>query len=195
MDKRIIRTKRLLRRSLLDLISREPFEKITVTKICTNAGTGRGTFYTYYSDKSALLIDCFIEMRELTKNRFQQMQRQNNEANDLMVSTQNLIEAILLTSGRNSGKHNMLLANGEILTQYYNYITDILVYFEDENADIISTNYERDNINAFLSLGIWGFMNVYGDSGTEKTKQETYKLIGDLLDSRIFIRKERPADN
>ena len=189
MDKRIIRTKKLLRRSLLDLISRESFDKITVTKICLNAGTGRGTFYTYYSDKYVLLLDCFDEMREMTKNRFQQMQLQNNKENDLMKGVENLIEAILLTSGKNSGKHNMLLANGYIQSEYYKYVTDMMVYLEDLYQDVITTRFDRNQLNAFLSMGLWGFINIHGDGDKTDTRQAAYELLKDLLASNIFIRK------
>ena len=189
MDKRIIRTKKLLRRSLLDLVSRESFDKITVTKICLNAGTGRGTFYTYYSDKNVLLLDCFNEMREITKSRFEQLQLQNNPDNDLMIGLQNLIESIFLSSGRNSGKHNMLVANGEIQTQYYRYVVDMIDFFAGLYQDKVSTRYDKDKLYAFLALGIWGFINIHDDADEQETRQATCELLKDLVESNIFIRK------
>lgn len=189
MDKRIVRTKRLLRRSLLELISREAYDKITVTKICLNAGIGRGTFYTYYSDKNILLVDCFKEMRENAKSYFHQLQLSNNKANDLIPAVYNLIEAMQYTSSKISDKRNMLMANGYIQSEYFRYVNDMMVYFEDLYNDVLSLRYDRERLNAFLSLGMWGFMNIKTDSNTQDTMTACKRLIEDLYASNIFIKK------
>ncbi|MBP5291601.1 MAG: TetR/AcrR family transcriptional regulator [Lachnospiraceae bacterium] len=189
MDKRIVRTKRLLRRSLLDLISRESYDKITVTKICLNAGIGRGTFYTYYSDKNVLLVDCFKEMREATKAHFHQLQLSNNKANDLMPAVINLIEALKTTSGRNSDKKNMLIANGYIQSEYFRYVSDMMIYFEDLYSDVLTLRYDRDRLNAFIAMGVWGFMNIKSSGDEKDTMKTVMQLLQDLSESNLFVTK------
>ena len=44
-----------------------PFERISVTELCTRADTSRITFYTHYSDKYALVDDIFMDMIELER--------------------------------------------------------------------------------------------------------------------------------
>ena len=40
----------LLENALLELIEKQPFDKLTVKKICEKAGLNRSTFYAHYSD-------------------------------------------------------------------------------------------------------------------------------------------------
>ena len=168
---------------------REAYDKITVTKICLNAGIGRGTFYTYYSDKNILLVDCFKEMRENAKSYFHQLQLSNNKANDLIPAVYNLIEAMQYTSSKISDKRDMLMANGYIQSEYFRYVNDMMVYFENLYNDVLSLRYDRERLNAFLSLGMWGFMNIKTDSNTQDTMTACKRLIEDLYASNIFIKK------
>ena len=47
MDKRIEKTKHMIKTTMLELMKKKPFNKITVKEICENAYTSRITFYTY----------------------------------------------------------------------------------------------------------------------------------------------------
>jgi len=48
IDRRILRTRTLLREVLLDLASEKPLENITVKELTDTAGLNRGTFYLHY---------------------------------------------------------------------------------------------------------------------------------------------------
>ncbi|WP_019914616.1 TetR/AcrR family transcriptional regulator [Paenibacillus sp. HW567] len=50
VDRRILRTRTLLREVLLDLASEKPLESITVRELTEKAGLNRGTFYLHYED-------------------------------------------------------------------------------------------------------------------------------------------------
>lgn len=54
-DRRIIRTKRMIRDALSELIEEKGFEGITVTDLTSKADINRGTFYLHYRDKYDLL--------------------------------------------------------------------------------------------------------------------------------------------
>ncbi len=61
-DLRIRRTYKLLKAALLELLKKEPFEKITVKDICEEAMVHRTTFYTHFEDKYDLLRYCMQEL-------------------------------------------------------------------------------------------------------------------------------------
>ena len=61
-DLRIQKTRRDLRKSILNLLREKPLEKISVTEICDNAMINRMTFYKYYEDKFILLDDAFNDI-------------------------------------------------------------------------------------------------------------------------------------
>lgn len=54
-DRRVIRTKKLLRDALTELIAESGFDSITVCDLTQRADINRGTFYTHYKDKHDLL--------------------------------------------------------------------------------------------------------------------------------------------
>lgn len=58
-DRRIGRTRRLLKEALLGLIRERPYSSITVEQITERADVGRSTFYSHFTSKDALLLDGF----------------------------------------------------------------------------------------------------------------------------------------
>lgn len=48
-------TKPHIREALIQLLLKEKFETISVSKLCQCAGTNRGTFYLHYLDKYDLI--------------------------------------------------------------------------------------------------------------------------------------------
>ncbi|MGN0978012.1 MAG: TetR/AcrR family transcriptional regulator [Faecousia sp.] len=54
-DPRTLQTERLIKKTLLQLMQKKPFHKITVTEVCAKAGIHRGTFYLHYCDLFAVL--------------------------------------------------------------------------------------------------------------------------------------------
>lgn len=62
-DLRIVKTKKILFNSLLNLMKIKNFEKIKISDICEEALINRSTFYAHYDDKYELLIDLFEERK------------------------------------------------------------------------------------------------------------------------------------
>lgn len=55
-----VRSRKLIKEALADLLQEKPLDKITVTDVITRAGINRGTFYAHYRDIPDL-IDHLIE--------------------------------------------------------------------------------------------------------------------------------------
>ena len=49
-DRRVNRTKRQIKKALINLLSKKDLSRITVSEITELADIGRGTFYTHYQD-------------------------------------------------------------------------------------------------------------------------------------------------
>ena len=62
-DLRVIKTKRLLYKSLSKLLKEKSFEQIKISDICNEALINRSTFYAHYNDKYELLNDLFENLR------------------------------------------------------------------------------------------------------------------------------------
>ena len=56
LDRRVTRTRRLLREALLSLILEKGYESVTIEELAERAELARGTFYLHYRDKEDLLL-------------------------------------------------------------------------------------------------------------------------------------------
>lgn len=59
MDRRVLRTQKLLHQALMSLILEKKYETITVQEILDRADVGRSTFYLHFRDKDELLVSGF----------------------------------------------------------------------------------------------------------------------------------------
>jgi AcrR family transcriptional regulator len=62
-DRRVQRTRQLLRHALVELILEKGYEAVTVQDITDRANVGRSTFYAHFSDKEELLVSGFDELK------------------------------------------------------------------------------------------------------------------------------------
>ena len=56
-NQRVRLTKRMLKDALISLMQDLPFDRITVKRLCEEAGINRTTFYLHYADTEQLLIE------------------------------------------------------------------------------------------------------------------------------------------
>jgi AcrR family transcriptional regulator len=57
-DRRVQRTRELLQKALIELISEHGYDAITILDIVDRANVGRTTFYLHYSSKDELFMSC-----------------------------------------------------------------------------------------------------------------------------------------
>lgn len=62
IDRRIIRTRRVLREALFALITERGYDGLTITEITERADLRRATFYLHYADVDALLMASLHEL-------------------------------------------------------------------------------------------------------------------------------------
>lgn len=81
-DRRIQRTRQLLRESLLALVKEKGFEGLSVQEIADRANVGRTTFYAHFNDKEELLLHGFDDLRALLKQRQREARSRQGEQRD-----------------------------------------------------------------------------------------------------------------
>jgi AcrR family transcriptional regulator len=57
-DRRVQRTRELLQKALIELISERGYDAITIQELVDRANVGRTTFYLHYSSKDELFMSC-----------------------------------------------------------------------------------------------------------------------------------------
>ena len=77
-DRRILKTKRVLRESLLYLLKEQPIQKISVSLLCEKSDINRSTFYTYYSSPMDLLESIEDEILNTLEEDMIQFEKENS---------------------------------------------------------------------------------------------------------------------
>jgi AcrR family transcriptional regulator len=69
-DRRVRRTKKLLRDALVSLVLQRGWDAVSVKEVCEHADVGRSTFYAHFVDKEDLLLSGFDDLhRSLLEQR------------------------------------------------------------------------------------------------------------------------------
>jgi AcrR family transcriptional regulator len=66
-DRRVQRTRRMLREALIALIIERGWDDVSVQDVCERADVGRSTFYTHFADREELLLGGFDDLRKMLK--------------------------------------------------------------------------------------------------------------------------------
>ncbi len=122
------RTLGLFSNTMFELLSEEPFEKISVNKICDISNFPRATFYNYFDDKFDLVDYCWyviaqdIEVDKVTKVKSNQsLIVYFDRLYDVFKSNQHLLDNIL--------QYNDF--SGQLVNSFINY-------FKDKMQEILS---------------------------------------------------------
>ena len=81
-DRRVRRTRQLLKEALLSLIHERGFEALSVQDIIDRANVGRATFYAHFDNKEDLLVSGLEDLRTFLKERQREALRQATGAGE-----------------------------------------------------------------------------------------------------------------
>lgn len=85
-DRRVQRTKQVLRGALISLIKEKGFEPLSVQDIIDRANVGRATFYAHFDNKEDLLVSGFDELRASLKERQREALGRGGRADESMFA-------------------------------------------------------------------------------------------------------------
>lgn len=91
-DLRVIRTHKLIRNALIELLKNHEFEKISVQEIIELAMVNRATFYKYYSGKSDLAGAMIADFK--TQHQAMMQQRFSGDPSDIRMLMTHTIPAL-----------------------------------------------------------------------------------------------------
>jgi AcrR family transcriptional regulator len=186
MDRRILKTRKLIKRAFLSLLEEKPFEKITVKEICERSETGRVTFYNHYEDKTDLMDDCLRDMEIILQERYDELQQENNPDNELEKSLRNMIEIVIWVDKK--VPEERLKQSSDMRNFYYQFVMDEMKNMEARLG--IETRYDNKQLNGFLVMGAWGFLHGNNELSEDQIREYANYLIKDLIESNIFQKKE-----
>lgn len=191
-DKRIRKTKKNLKNTIITMMADTSFEEISITELCKRADISRITFYTHYGDKYALIDDIFHDMIQIGTKIYQNMQTENNSEHNYVQSYCNVLHTImkLYYSYYEFFCHTHPDKNPYLAFSFYNYVLKTIeTYTYQKEREDLDFKYSARKTAGFLCYGMVGFINESRSENTplEDIQKEAAELMTALLTSDALI--------
>lgn len=187
-DLRIRRTYKLLSESLLDLLSENKFEDISVTDICEKAMIHRTTFYKHFEDKYQLLKFCVKEF-QINFSKENNFDYKFNNLTDYYINTmKNILEFI--TSPKNKSQFVALLKNNRnsIQTIFHETIVeDVILKLEDVKKNGNEFSVPIPMIAEFYAGAIISVIRWWFESDMTISVEDLIRYSSFLSQKNLFI--------
>ena len=172
-DLRVVKTKKILFNSLLNLMKTKNFEKIKISDICEESLVNRSTFYAHYDDKYELLIDLFEERKLSLLKDFEDNENKAFSKEYLMELLSILIDHI----EENKEIYSAILANNR-----NGILIDFLIdAIEKDVSEKLKGNSEIKNSDLPLDIIVkfytGGLINIGISMLTKNEKYNKEKLL------------------
>ncbi|WP_260838982.1 TetR/AcrR family transcriptional regulator [Heyndrickxia oleronia] len=185
-DRRILRTRKNLKKAMLELLKEEEFKEISITKIAEVAHCNRVTFYSHYENSTQLLADIFHdyldELAQYYKESFK-----GKKTFSLADSTQSI--PIFEFVFNNQFVFSLMLM-GEVIPGSQNIFCETISAISRNDLelkdgvwfDIEAVNYYETY--AFLGLFIYWIQEGFKSSPEEMAKRLSYlytTTLGEII--------------
>ena len=189
-DKRILKTKRSLKKAMTEMLDREDFEHISITELCRRAEVSRITFYSHYSDKYALLDDIFNDLLAVGTEDYYRRQKENNPGGKLTAGYVNMLDSILKVyyDRFDFFQHTDPEKNPYLASRMYSIILETVEMHTLHVKKRMKLKYSPKKIAGFVCFGMFGFVNEAHNEKTplEQIRREARELLTDLLRSGVL---------
>lgn len=189
-DKRILKTKRSLKKAMTEMLDKEDFEHISITELCRRAEVSRITFYSHYSDKYALLDDIFNDLLAVGTEDYYRRQKENNPGGKLTAGYVNMLDSILKVyyDRFDFFRHTDPEKNPYLASRMYSIILETVEMHTLHLKKRIKLKYSPKKIAGFVCFGMFGFVNEAHNEKTplEQIRREARELLTDLLRSGVL---------
>ena len=183
MDKRIIKTKRNIKKTMITMLRDKCFDDITVKELCEKAETSRITFYTHYSDKIELANDIIDDMTAFAKSEFYRLQSENNHHGDIVAEYLNLLDCILNTYCENYDFFAHTNESPVLRALTLKFINEYVGGKIEKDRQRLNLRYPFEMVRNLLCDGIRGFIITGREAGysVEDIKEYSHDLLKRLL--------------
>ena len=178
-DLRVIKTRKLIYQTLLDLMKEKTFEEIKVSDICSKAMINRSTFYAHYEDKYELLIDFLSNLKEEFARELNESCKENLSIREYYIR---LISLFLDHIDSKRDVYNSIMVNNrssimmDILLSVVN--DDILKRFKEND---INLKVPTEVISKFHLGGVINIGMEWLSNSNKYTKEEILDYLELLI--------------
>jgi len=197
-DRRVARTRKLLRDALLQLILEQGYEAVTVENITGRADLGRATFYLHYHDKTELLLETFDAIavdliEEATRAGFIHGPSPKSPAPISARKQEQAISMVFRHAGRNAVLWRAIL-RGEGMPEASMRIREIIGnvagnYFKEywlANSRREDTNLPEGVVTNYFAAALMGFLTWWLESGMNFPPEQMAENFRELFFEGAF---------
>lgn len=187
-DLRIIRTRKLLSNTLLDMMEEESIEKISVIDLCNRAMVNRATFYAHFEDKYHLLTFALEELKDELYAKF------TKEAK-LTTPTDTINSLMVMAIDFFFDKHNHIAniirnnRNGKVVSTIEESIAHSVKYQLSKYKDSYDIKLPLQVISCFLAGGMVSTALLCIDNPGKYSQEEFLSYIANPVTSNYFVKK------
>lgn len=193
-DKRIQKTKKYLKKTLIEILGFKPFEKITVKEICEKSQISRMTFYAHYNDKYDLVDDISKDMIKIAQDDYRRLQKENNAEKNSITSYCNFLGCILNLYYKNLDffSHVAISESPYLNFSFNKYVMEYLKIHAQKRSRTLKPKYDIKKIAGFLCCGFLEFVN---ESNLEKCSpktviKEAVEILRGILESEVLTNND-----
>lgn len=178
-DLRVIKTRKLIYQTLLELMKEKTFEEIKVSDICSKAMINRSTFYAHYEDKYELLVDFLSNLKEEFAHELNENCKENLSIREYYIR---LISLFLDHIDSKRDVYNSIIVNNrssimmDILLSVVN--DDILKRFKEND---INLKVPTEVISKFYLGGVINIGMEWLSNSNKYTKEEILDYLELLI--------------
>ena len=178
-DRRIRRTKKLLKQALAQLMDEKDFKDITVKDITERADLNRGTFYLHYMDTYDILNKIEDEILKNIQNMIDQNIEKTNASDSVIPALKPIAEYIM----ENADICRCLINNKasvDFIEKFQN-----LIY--DNCSDIIKRRHnvkdskQNEFYLSFITLGIIGMVKKWLETKPMVSAEEIVVFVNQIM--------------
>lgn len=186
-DLRVVRTRKLLCTSLMELMQVTSFDKLSVNDICQKAMVHRATFYNHFNDKADLLNYAIDELQEELFEKSIENETYNSQKEMLMA----LVECVIDFMVNNRQKLALIYKNSadKLSSVISTTVGRSIRYLLSKNKYKQNYMLPIDIIVNFFTGGITMIGINWLESSTPYTKKEMLKFFDILLNEQLFVKK------
>lgn len=187
-DLRIIRTRRLLMSTLLDMMEEESIEKISVIDLCNRAMVNRATFYAHFEDKYHLLNFALEELKDNIYAKFTKDAKLTTPTETLNSLLSMAIEfffdrqAPIMSIIRNN-------RNSKVISTIQDSIAQSVKYQLSKYKDSYDVRVPLQVISGFIAGGMVNVALWCIDNPDKYTKEDFFRYVNIPISNYYFVKK------
>lgn len=187
-DLRIIRTRRLLMSTLLDMMEEESIEKISVIDLCNRAMVNRATFYAHFEDKYHLLN---FALEELKDNIYAKFTKDAKLTTPTETLSSLLAMAIEFFFDRQTPIMSIIRnnRNSKVISTIQDSIAQSVKYQLSKYKDSYDVRVPLHVIASFIAGGMVNVALWCIDNPDKYTKEDFFRYLNIPISNYYFVKK------